>query len=260
VYERNGEYAGVLGPGMHYLNLDESVRKVIVTYQRAGSSTLKEIMTKDGIPVTVEYSVSYRIESRTEPEIGKPYPYSEEACMKAAYNAPNWESKIINGAGGLIATKIAGMTLDELFDLRNATTYPIGDMLESLRMKLQERTRRYGAVILGLDIDKVDLPASVREQMLARWRMHVEAQLRMELSAKALRLVAEQTGQIDPQVTLQLLDHVIGLGKLESLNLNEYTDIKREMERRLFEEMALQETLTRPRSRAAISSTAPTPR
>lgn len=257
VYERNGEYAGVLGPGMHFLTLEESVRKVIVTYQRSGSNTIKDILTKDGIPVTVEYSVSYRIEPRTQPELGKPYPYSEEACMKAAYNAPNWESKIVNGAGGLLADKIAGMTIDELFDLRNATTYPVGEMMNALRAKLQERANRYGAVILGFDIDKLDVPPSVREQMLARWRTHLAAQLRLELSAKALKLVAEQTGQADPKVAMQLMDHVLGLGGIESLSIGDYGDYKREMERRLMEEFALQEALARPRTRSTTPSPPP---
>ncbi len=254
VLEKNNEASRVVGPGLHFFDAGEYIRKVIITHARSQQETLNDVMTKDGISLKIDFSVSYRIEAKAPSELGKPYPFSEEACIKAAYNTGDWEVTILKTAEGMLRDKIASMVLDDLFEPRNANTYPVGQIREELTEKLAARAKNWGAVIRAVSINKIEMPEKVREQLLTRWRAGWVAQIRLELSRSVLKLVHDQTGQADPKVALEFLETILGSTNLESLVFGESpTDIKRDIQKFLSESAAM-EAAQKPRPQSILAN------
>lgn len=172
VLERSGAYTRVVGPGQVYTEPGEGIKKVIRTSGQSVKDTLKDVFTKDGIPVTVHFSISFRVapDPNRKVELGKPYPYSEEAVLKAAYNVGDVEGAMKGVAGSLLRDRIAQSSLDDLYDPLHPETFPLGDIRTELQEQLQNIAKKWGLVTNSFGISRVEVPERVRQQMLERWQ------------------------------------------------------------------------------------------
>jgi len=206
VLERGGSYTRVVGPGRVYAEPGEVIKKVIRTCGQSVDDKAEDIFTKDEIPVTVHFSIAFRIASdpTRRVELGKPYPFSEEAALKAAYNVGNIEGAMKGVGESLLRDKIAQCSLDEIYDPLNPDTFPLGDIRRQLKEQLENIARNWGLVVSSFKINRVEVPDEVRKQMLERWqgvwtRNEAVEQERTEREAASIR--AERKA-IEVQATL----------------------------------------------------------
>lgn len=235
VVNRANQGLMVLDPGFYFLSPRETVFKVLVTNPQSVKGELNDVMTKDGIPLRVEYSVAFRIASPPTPSPNevrqKRGPGGEDdPCLKAAINTFDWVSDTASAAVTLLRDKIASQRFDDLFEPETPNTNPLVTIREELRGELETRASRWGMAIIAFNLTKLEMPERIREQLVTRWRIGWDAQLRLDLSRSALKIIEEHTGQANPEMALRLLETVLGGKNLEALSFVDRSGSKQELQ------------------------------
>lgn len=199
VFEHEGEISRIEGPGTVFTKPFETIRKVIVTQQRFEKTTLEDTFTKDGIPVKINLSVIFRLapDPVREIELGKPYPFSREAVLKATYNTSDWEAAIPKAARSLLRDKIAQHYLDSIYDPSHPDTFPLGKIKKEVKESLQQIADNWGAVIISLGISRIEVPERVERRMLETWkagweRKELVDKIKMEKQAASIKAKTEK--------------------------------------------------------------------
>ncbi len=196
VFERMGKFTRIEGPGAVRTKPFESIRKVIVTRKRFRRGTLDNASTKDGIPVTIHYSVLFRIAQDPakvwNPE--KPYPFSREAVLKATYDSYDWEIATIEVAKNLLRDEIGKRYLDDIFDPLDPNTFPQSDIKQRVRDSLRKIAEGWGGTIISFQMLNIEVPPEIREGMQKKWQVDWEA--RMAESRKQV-LITEGEAQAE---------------------------------------------------------------
>jgi len=179
VFEQMGKFTRVEGPGAVYTKPFESIRKVIVTRKRFKRGTLDNASTKDGIRVTIRYSVLFRImqDPARQWNPGKPYPFSKEAVLKATYDSFDWEIATTEVAKNLLRDEIGKRYVDDIFDPLHPDTFPQGDIKRRVRDSLRNMAEGWGAAIVGVQILGIEVPQEIGEGMQRKWEVDWEARM-----------------------------------------------------------------------------------
>ncbi len=206
VLQMTGEISKVVGPGRHRVRRHEKIRQIVRLNPLWQTRDVENVLTRDGVPLTIRLGVGYALESKedTERRVGAPanprviegdYPIYEDTIRKAVLNVTpsGWEMSACSGCESQLRDIIGTYTLDQLFGLDNIDQSSQVEFHESQRVikRIEERlldnfrlvaAANFGAKIRAVDIQSVKVPAQVEEQMLeawsAEWRQRTETAMR----------------------------------------------------------------------------------
>ncbi len=189
VTEINGRFHQVLGPGRRSLGSLEYIYALIDLRKQERTAKDIPLMTKDGIEVKADVTISYRISTGGEvPTRARPYPYDESAVRLAAYaetvllhyQVSTWDEIPLNMTRDIFAEIIAKYQLDELLQPQ----IPSSDPYLTITKQLERRTRisleKSGIELTDLHIGRLDLPDQVINQYIEFWQSHWETQAHLK--------------------------------------------------------------------------------
>jgi len=228
VFEQTGKFTRVEGPGVVFTKPFESIRKVIVTRTRFKKGTVDNALTKDGIPVTIHYSVLFRImqdpAKQWNPE--KPYPFSREAVLKATYNSFDWEIATTEVAKNLLRDEVGKRYMDDIFDPLRPDTFPQGDIKQRVRDSLRNIAEGWGAAIIGVQILGIEVPREIGEGMQKKWQVDWEARMAEsrkqalitegEAQAEVYNLIEVARAQAQTRMIIAITE---GFRRMETVNI-----------------------------------------
>lgn len=208
-----------------YLEPFEKVWEVIDLRPQQWTFPVKG-MTRDGIPVTCEADIRFKIDDRPDGETPKPptedepYPFTPEAVFKAAtarwirepdFKGPpmDWRGRVVVGfTEGILRNILAEYYLDWLLA-------PTGDEIEHprevirrrLEEELQQEAPKVGARILSVQLGEIKVEdEQIPIQWIEAWRAEWESQAaatRVEGEAELLRMEAVRArAQAEMLITL----------------------------------------------------------
>jgi regulator of protease activity HflC (stomatin/prohibitin superfamily) len=186
------EQARVLGPGTHMLRQGHRLQGAVDLRQQRGTYQLTEVFTKDGIQLTITFSVLYRIvqgegilvrQARYEP--------STPAVIRAILATHDWKAQTELLSKATVRDTIAQFDLDSLLGIVDTGEIP-SDRLRALRrangvlseqvprISLQEEIRsklsaeagQWGVEALKVTLDEVQMPDPARGRLLEAWGAH----------------------------------------------------------------------------------------
>jgi regulator of protease activity HflC (stomatin/prohibitin superfamily) len=174
----------ILKAGTHFLDHSERIKGIVDLQLQEMKKTLKNVFTKDNIPLEMTMSIVYRIrrEQKVLAKRHMPGP-KPEAVINSILVASDWKAQTITAIDGKTRDFIAGYNLKDIHG-----TYPnqvdvaspsaskeIED--ESPRVSLQRRltevlntaVERWGAEIVTVTIEEIDMPNLVKETLHEAW-------------------------------------------------------------------------------------------
>lgn len=222
--ERGGKTSRIVGPGVYPVKRLELIKKpvevkgVIDLRPQFLRDTALQVLTKDGIPLNVEASVSFQIEPKsvtdkrpsslfeggeaTSKVLGEPeYPVYEATIQKAVFatTAGGWKGLFPWGAYARLYDVVGAYTLDQIFP-GDPVTNPDPDArviraIEEKVLKLFDPTWA-GVQLRGFDILRVTKPDDVEKRMIKKWTSPVDRDLKVE-EARAERdaIIERSQGQ-----------------------------------------------------------------
>jgi hypothetical protein len=209
VTQQGGSLKRVIGPGFARL---ERFERVWETIDLRPQRWVYEVsaLTKEGIPVSCEADISFKIDDRAEhgstgeeetrPIDAVPYPYSEGAVFKAATSKwtrePDrddpfmaWTGRVVIGfAEGTLRNILAEYRLDWLIaPSQPDQEHPRDEICRRLREELQGKVSAVGAKLLGVEIGEIQVKARnkdvserlsdiISDQWLEAWQADWKAQ------------------------------------------------------------------------------------
>lgn len=188
VTELNGRFHRVLAAGSHNLERFETVHSVHNLRVQERTITDVLLLTKDGIELTADLAISYRIKQGSSPTTQKTFPFDEKAVRQAAYysrvlannQVSTWETFPIGQARSLLYDTIAESTLDEILEPVSASTEPYLVIHNSLENGLQEKLETIGVTLISVHITRLELPQPVVDQVIDHWQSHWETRRQIQ--------------------------------------------------------------------------------
>ena len=198
VFERLGRVTRIEGPGVVKTKRFERIKEVIDLRPQWATVKAENVLTKDRVPLTIELGVGYRIELKEDTderlesvletdseaftrEIGEIYRVYEETVRKAAYNvtAAGWQTTTREAAKTFLRDIVALYDFDEVFQLRGEAGFgkdrrTIHQIEEAVKKKLARAAVNWGVKITIIDIDNIEIPLILKEQIvdevIKKWR------------------------------------------------------------------------------------------
>ncbi|MFQ5422234.1 MAG: SPFH domain-containing protein, partial [Anaerolineae bacterium] len=187
----SGNFSRFLGPGRHWvLPFAEKMSHTIPTSPGTVNGTCTQAETSGGIPLTIEWSLSYKL---------NPFKISPNSRPKLARNLPK--------KAAMIATKHLNHALRHVL-----SEYAVADLSQPGTVKRLEREVRQQALArlssLGFEISRVmlgviEMPASVRSALAASYEQKVRTENEAASLAR-LHQVVSQFSDGDMQRLMEL--------------------------------------------------------
>ncbi len=173
VTSRLGKLYRVIGPGFHVLDPFEKVWDVIDLRPQRRTVNVG-MMTRDGIPISCEASIRFRIDDGgQEPTSDVPYPFDEQAIVTAATIKrhkggdviQDWTGRISGGSlDGAIRNRLEKYNLDEFLASSEDAMPPVAQ----LEAEIFEAVRKSGEG-MGIIVEQVQLgPIQPDEEAVSR--------------------------------------------------------------------------------------------
>lgn len=184
VTECRGAIKRVLGPGTHLLERFERVWEVVDLRPQRWVYPVNAL-TRDGIPVSCEVDVLFKIDDRPEgsesplqPTAKRPHPFTEEAVLRAATATRireeqredpvmKWTGRVVIGsAEGALRNILGRHRLDQLVQPEEKKgTNPLlwKEIRKELEDALKKSAPQVGARIISVDIGRIDIQVSLPE-------------------------------------------------------------------------------------------------
>jgi hypothetical protein len=181
VTEQYGRLRRVLGAGFPQLEPFERVWEIVdLRPQRWVQEVFA--LTKEGIPITCEADISFKIDDRVrdvggrerteEPTAEAPYPYTKEAVFRAATSKlirePKHEPTFVTWAGRVAIGSTVGTLRNILAEYRldwliappqPGQEHPREEIRQRLEEELREAVRAVGARLLKVNLGKIEVKA-----------------------------------------------------------------------------------------------------
>jgi hypothetical protein len=183
--EKKNTFTRVLGPGFHFIDIDEQVLAAIDLRPQSMRRKVT-VSTREGIEVEIDLSVTIEIQHGKESPSGEPhYPFDPEAVRRAVYaehvhisettrphaprSAADWCETIVAVCKDHLRHIVAGYTLDQLFAVDNPDLIPRQVISEQLTRIARAEVGRYGANLLNASVSRIHPPPSVIKQRVTNW-------------------------------------------------------------------------------------------
>jgi len=196
VLERHGKVTKVAGPGLVRTKRFEKIRGVVDLRPQWATIKAENVLTKDRVPLTIEYGIGYQIEPQADTdervegvlhgngealteEIGEVYPVYVGTIHKAVFNTTSagWQRTVALAAGTFLRDTVAIFGFDRMFTLTEDTEDEVEEnrrrvheIERRVQDKLAEVALRWGVKIRTVDIKSIEMPPEARAQMLEWWK------------------------------------------------------------------------------------------
>jgi regulator of protease activity HflC (stomatin/prohibitin superfamily) len=173
--ENTGRLTRICGPGFLLTDRWEFICSVVdLRLQKGVYEPEEEILTKDGIPLRIRFTVLYRIMGDEVALIAEGrYRINQEAIRRAVLGAADWREQTEIVAKATLRDTIAGYYLDEIYDPRGVSFHgsdsPRGPLQATLRDRLNDESQRWGVEIVKVTLDEIRMPDEVKHRMLEAW-------------------------------------------------------------------------------------------
>jgi len=229
VTERCGRLGRVLGPGFPRLERFEKIWEIVDLRPQRRLSKVNG-MTREGIPVSCEADISFKIDDRVPDERGQlspkrptdkePYPYTKEAVFKAATSrwirdpeakvaSVDWTGRVVGGnMEGILRNILAEYRLDWLLAPTGPDTeHPREVIRRRLEREMHRAAPNIGARVLRLDLGEIwPKDSEIPRQWIKAWQTDWESRAlatQVEGEAGLLRMdVAQAQAQAEMIITL----------------------------------------------------------
>lgn len=212
VTELNGRFRRVLGPGKHHLERFEYVLTLLDLRAQDRVEPDIRLITKDGLELTVDLHLSYRIHTGGEPVTpARPYPYDEAAARAAAYaqtvladnTVAYWNSLPQRLGRAKLVEIVSGYRMDEILPLTNTVTQPYlaiqTELIRQLRIALQPS----GIELMSVFISRMELPEEISDQYIKFWQVDWETRRRInEADGQASALEEMEIARAEAEMTM----------------------------------------------------------
>jgi regulator of protease activity HflC (stomatin/prohibitin superfamily) len=174
VLERSGKITRIVGPGFYLTEAFEHLSAIVDLSLQSESWDLQDVLTKDSVPLEVEFTVQYRIMIDQPALITKAeYRLDEEAMRRAVLTTADWNEQTKVVAESVLRDTIATRFLDEIYDPRSlrfsSGATPRVPLQHELRRRLGRESQRWGVEIVRVTLDKITLPREVKQRMVEAW-------------------------------------------------------------------------------------------
>ncbi|MCO5194487.1 MAG: SPFH domain-containing protein [Anaerolineae bacterium] len=216
---RGVEFRRGVGPGFVRLASDETVTdKVDLRLHRRTASV--SAVTRDGIPVTTEVTVWFRVRPPAwEREPRLPYPYDERSIFDVFYARTltneerelAWDDRVLPQAVSMTVAELARVQLDGLYRVNNLDVDPLLDLAENVQHNLFDEFERQGVSIVDVALAAIAVPEGVMAQRLAQWQAGWQARIRERREAylgREIGRIDRETAQIQMEVVSELVDNI----------------------------------------------------
>jgi len=203
VLEQSGRITRIVGPGFYLTEPFEHLSAIVDLSLQCRHCTLEDVLTKDSIPLKVEFAVHYRIMIDQPALITKAeYRLDQDAIRRAVLTTADWNEQTVIVAQGILRDTIATRFLDEIYDPRSLNfssgATPRVPLQHEIRRKLSQESQRWGVETVRVTLDKITLPEEVRQRMIEAWDVtwhDVVDMARALTEAKAITARAIGAGQ-----------------------------------------------------------------
>lgn len=216
---RDVEFRRGVGPGFVRLAADETVTdKVDLRLQCRAASV--NAVTRDGIPVTTEVTVWFRVRPPAwEREPRLPYPYDERSIFDVFYARTltdeqrelAWADQVLPQAVNLTVVELARVKLDGLYRVNNLDVEPLLDLAEVVQRNLFDEFERKGVKIVDVALAAIAVPEGVMAQRLGQWQAGWQARIRERREkylGREIGRIDRETAQIQMEVVAELVDNI----------------------------------------------------
>lgn len=185
--ELNGRFYRVLGPGVHTLLPFEYLYTVLDLRPQERTATKISLITRDGIEITTDVSLTFRINTGHEPVTrAKPYPFDYQAVRTVAYTQTaladrvlQWDEIPANIARSKMAQIVARHNLDELLHPGDTAYEPYLTIRNELERLVRAACLEKGIELMNIHIGRPELPTAVTQQYIKFWETHLQGQIRL---------------------------------------------------------------------------------
>jgi regulator of protease activity HflC (stomatin/prohibitin superfamily) len=191
----------VFGAGTSTMGRFEKIKQIVDLRPQEDTAVVKDALTKDRIPLAIQLGFSFQIEPQSDTDarpaaleerkhvegvLADTYPVYKESVFKAVYNAPKegWQKETCSALMAAVRDVIFERNLDDLYDypvsLLTETRYPSGraeqkplvitKLEEAVQTRLAAAALNWGVKINHVDIATLEMPAEVRQMVLAWWQ------------------------------------------------------------------------------------------
>lgn len=264
VLEQSGKITRVVGPGFYLTEPFEHLSAIVDLALQSKSWKLEDVLTKDSVPLEIEFTVQYRVMVDQPALIKKAeYRLDEDAIRRAVLTTAGWNEQTEIVAKNVLRDTIATRSLDEIYDPRNlhfsSGATPRVPLQHEMRRRLSQQSQRWGVEIVRVSLDKITLPAKVQQRMIEAWDVNwheVVEIARAVTEAKTITMKALGEGEAEHVKAVRAararleaagVDHLFKLleAKGEALAELETAKIRRETA-----EVEAQSEITKARARA----------
>jgi regulator of protease activity HflC (stomatin/prohibitin superfamily) len=176
VLERSGKITRIVGPGFYLTESFEHLSAIVDLSLQSKNWDLEDVLTKDSVPLRLEFTVQYRIMIDQPALITKAeYRLDEDAIRRAVLTTADWNQQTKVVAESILRDTIATRFLDEIYDPRSlrfssgSGATPRVPLQHELRRRLGRESQRWGVEIVRVTLDKITLPQEVKQRMIEAW-------------------------------------------------------------------------------------------
>lgn len=214
VTERNGRFLRVLRSGIQNLGRFEYLLAIIDLTRQERSASDIPLLTKDGIRLTAEAGITFRIDPGEDPVTSaRPYPFSEEAVRRAAYagvvaangNVSSWDDAPLGQVRGALGRRVADYQLDEIIVTTGPReTPPAFEILTgAVTEDVWESLLKDGIKPLQLRIGRLTPPEAVSRQLTEYWLAGQKQADQIRRAEETAELVREfEVARADAEVAM----------------------------------------------------------
>lgn len=213
VTEQNSRFYRILGPGVHDLHRFEYIHKVLdLRPQERRTQDGFSVVTKDGIKITADVSIVFRLSTGGEPPTrSRPYPFDTEAVRKAAYAAKvsddnqvsTWDDAPLGIAKGQLTRIVARYRLDEIIYPNSPANEPLLTIRNELVRNVRQKLADLGIELINVQIERLELEEDVRQQYLEYWKIYWQNQAHISLAdGEAMALEEKELARAEAEVTM----------------------------------------------------------
>lgn len=220
VTEWNGRFYRILGAGAHKLERFETVYAVLDLRPQERTATQIPLMTQDGIPLTANLAVHFRLASANQTQsINDPFPFDTTAVRTAAYSqivpadgqvAP-WDTAPLGAARGILTNIIAKYPLDKILAPTQSDVEPLLTIRNELFFQVREAMLQKGIDVSQVQISQLELRPDVSQQYIKYWQSFSETDMRLsrvEGEAAALEMMEMAQAEAEMNMIHAILEGV----------------------------------------------------
>ncbi len=219
VFERGGELTRIAFAGVALIEGYESARKIIDLHPQFSKPVVENVITRDGVLLSIQLKIFYEILRTGQPSLANPYPVDRETIFKAACAVGDWKGAAPAIASDILRDVIAEHDLDDFIQYGVEADKPIfrKALKDEVRKRVNEITLGYfGVNITWVDIGEIEMPEEARERLLAGWLADQDAELaekqklaaivRSESEAESLSTIGLARAKAQRQMILAITD------------------------------------------------------